>query len=61
MRKRQLQPVAHIALGFADADAWDRVQLSRLTLAERLQVAEELKRRAYGEGAPDVRAAQRRS
>ena len=61
MRKRQIQPVAHVARDFADADAWDRDQLSRLTLAERLHIAEELRRRAYGDDAPDVRAAQRQS
>jgi hypothetical protein len=57
---RLVQPVGHRAKGFAEADAWDREQLARLSLDERLRIARLLRRRVYGEQAPDVRESQRR-
>lgn len=57
---RFIEPVGHRAGGFAEADAWDREQLAGLSLDERLRVAEVLRRRAYGENAPDIRDVERR-
>jgi hypothetical protein len=58
---RTIEPVGHRAKGFADADAWDREQHARLSLDERLRIAKLLRRRAYGEDAPDVRRSHRRT
>jgi hypothetical protein len=55
-----VEPVGHKATGFADADAWDRQQLARMTLEERLRIAELLRRRVYGDQVPDVRASELR-
>jgi hypothetical protein len=56
---RQLESIGHVAKSLADADAWDREQIARLSLDERLQIALELRRRAYGADAPDVRESER--
>jgi len=58
--RRLIEPVAHKANGFADADAWDRAQLAGMSLDERLRIAEVLRRRVYGDEAPDVRESERR-
>lgn len=52
---RLIEPIGHRASGFREADTWYREQLARMSLEERLQIAELLRRRAYGEHAPDVR------
>ena len=57
--RRRIEPVGHRAHGFVEADAWDREQLAEVSLEERLRIAETLRRRVYGERAPDVRAAER--
>lgn len=54
-----MEPVAHKSIGFAAARAWEIEQEVRLTPGERLAIAEELKRRAYGTDAPDVRQVER--
>lgn len=59
MRRRPLEPVAHHLIGFAAAREWDIEQELSLTLEERLAIAEELKRRAFGESPPDVSEAER--
>jgi len=58
---RAIEPVGHRAKGFAEAEAWDRDQVAATSLDERLRIAETLRRRVYGDGAPDVRASERRS
>jgi hypothetical protein len=58
---RVIEPVGHRAKGFAEADAWDREQLAGMSLDERLRIAETLRRRVYGDDAPDVRASERQS
>ncbi|MBI3271765.1 MAG: hypothetical protein HYZ53_22430 [Planctomycetes bacterium] len=54
-----MEPVAHHLIGFAAAREWDIEQELSLTLEERLAIAEELKRRAFGESPPDVSEAER--
>jgi len=61
MRKRDIDPIAHVARDHRDADAWDREQLVRLTLDERLRIAEHLRCRAFGADAPDVRESERQA
>ena len=56
---RLIDPVGHCAEGFREADAWDRRQLAAASLDERLRIAELLRRRVYGESAPDVRESNR--
>lgn len=58
---RLIEPVGHVAKGLAEADAWDREQLAHLPLEERLRIAESLRRRVYGDDAPDVRKSERQS
>jgi hypothetical protein len=57
---RLIEPLGHRAKGFSEADAWDREQLARTSLDERLRIAELLRRRVYGEHPPDVRESERR-
>ena len=57
---RLIEPVGHRAKNFADADSWDREQLARTSLDERLRIAEMLRRRVYGDHAPDVRESEQR-
>ncbi|MEO6029036.1 MAG: hypothetical protein ABIR79_19395 [Candidatus Binatia bacterium] len=57
---RLIEPVSNVARTFAEADAWEIEQLARLTLDQRLEIAELLKRRAYGTDQPDVREFERR-
>lgn len=40
---------------FEDADRWDVEQQNSMTAEERQQVARELRDRAYGKDAPDIR------
>ena len=56
---RLIDPIGHRANGFAEADAWDREQLARTSVDDRLRIAELLRRRVYGEHAPDVRESER--
>ena len=56
---RLIDRVGHRANGFAEVDAWDREQLARTSVDERLRIAELLRRRVYGEHAPDVRESER--
>jgi hypothetical protein len=56
---RTIERIAHQARGFAEAEAWDREQVTALSLDERLRIAEMLRRRVYGDGAPDVRESER--
>ena len=56
---RDIEPITHVAEDLKAADAWDRTQLARLTLDERLRIAELLRKRAYGEHASDVRESER--
>lgn len=58
---RLIEPVGHRANGFCEAAAWDREQLAGMSLEERLRIAETLRRRVYGENAPDVRESEIRS
>jgi hypothetical protein len=57
---RAIERVGHQARGFAEAEAWDREQAAALSLDERLRIAETLRRRVYGDDAPDVRESERR-
>lgn len=57
---RSIERIGHQARGFAEAEVWDREQAAALSLDERLRIAETLRRRAYGEDAPDVRESERR-
>ena len=50
---------AHKSLSFADAARWDREQQWAMTPEERLMAARELRERAYGKDALDVREAER--
>ena len=50
----------HKSTSFADAARWDRAQHQAMTPDQRLAVAKELRDRAYGTDAPDVREAERR-
>src|SRR5262249_33305902 len=52
---RLIDAIGHKAKDFDDADAWDREQLAQMSIDERLRIAELLRRRAYGDHAPDVR------
>ncbi len=54
-----MDPIGNRAKSFREADRWDREQLARMSLDERLRIAELLKRRVYGEHAPDIREAAR--
>jgi formate-dependent phosphoribosylglycinamide formyltransferase (GAR transformylase) len=56
---RFIEPVGHRASDFSEAEAWDRAQLASMSLDERLRVAEVLRRRAYGQHAPDIRESER--
>ena len=58
---RLIEPVGYIAKSFAEADDWDNEQIARMSLDERLRIAEFLRRRVYGENAPDVRESERES
>ncbi len=58
---RAIERVGHRAKGFAEAEAWQRDQVAALSLDERLRIAETLRRRVYGDDAPDVREFERRS
>ena len=58
--RRIIEAVGHLAKNLAEADAWDREQLARLSLDERLRIAEMLRIRIYGESCPDVRESERR-
>jgi hypothetical protein len=49
----------HKARGFDEARRWDIEQHVSATHEERQATARELKRRVYGDGAPDVREAER--
>ena len=55
-----LPRVVNKARSFAEADEWDVEQHIRMTPDERRRVAQELKRRFYGDVRPDVRHATRR-
>ena len=57
---RFIERVGHKAHGFDEADAWDRSQLERTSLEERLRIAQTIRRRVYGDDAPDVRESERR-
>jgi len=57
---RTIERIAHQARGFAEAETWDREQVAALSLDERLRIAETLRRRVYGDDAPDVRESDRR-
>jgi hypothetical protein len=46
---------AHKSRSFADADRWTREQMWAMTPDERLAIAKELRDRAFGKDAPDVR------
>ena len=50
---------AHKCTSFAEADRWDKEQQWKMTPDERLAAAKELRDRAYGTDAPDVREAER--
>jgi len=50
---------AHESRSFADADRWDKEQQWAMTPDERLAIAKELRDRAYGKDAPDVRESER--
>lgn len=56
---RTIERIAHQAKGFTEAEAWDREQVATLSLDERLRIAETLRRRVYGDDAPDVRESER--
>lgn len=58
---RFVEPIGHVAETFEAADRWDVEQRARMTLEERLAIAEELRRRAYGDQSPDVRESERQS
>ena len=51
-----MERIANKARSFQEADEWDRKQYLSMTLIERYVLAEELKRRAYGDSVPDIRA-----
>jgi hypothetical protein len=54
-----MERVAHKSTSFAEAERWDREQHWAMTPQERLAAAKELRERAYGKEAPDVREAER--
>ncbi len=54
-----MERIAHKSTSFAEAARWDREQHQAMTPEERLAVAKELRERAYGKDAPDVREAER--
>ena len=58
---RAIEAIGHRASGFAEAEAWDHAQLANTSVDERFRIAEALRRRVYGEHAPDLREAERRS
>ena len=58
--QRKIECIGHQAKSFAEAEAWDREQAAALSLDERLRIAETLRRRVYGDDAPDVRESERR-
>ena len=51
-----MERVANRARTFSEADEWDRKQYLATTPEERYAIAAELKRRAYGDAVPDIRA-----
>jgi len=54
-----MKRVFHKAKDKKDAEMWDIQQQISLTPDERLSISVELKRRVYGQDAPDVRKAPR--
>jgi hypothetical protein len=57
---RLIEAIGHKAKGFSEGDAWDRAQLARASLDERLRIAETLRRRVYGDDPADVRESESR-
>jgi len=51
-----MERVANKARTFSEADEWDRKQYLATTPEERYAIAAELKHRACGDAAPDIRA-----
>jgi hypothetical protein len=49
----------HISFNFRDAEGWDVLQHIQMTPDQRQEIARELRRRVYGDQAPDVREAHR--
>ena len=49
----------HKARSFEEAAKWDRAQQKAMSPDERLAIAKELRDRAYGADAPDVRQSER--
>jgi hypothetical protein len=54
-RSENMEKIIHKTKSFDDADQWDIQQNASLSLEERLQAAQELKKRVYGGNCPDVR------
>jgi len=55
-----MERIVHKARNFKAADEWDVRQHTELSPVERQRIARELKRRVYGDAAPDVRACHRK-
>jgi len=55
-----MKRVFHKARNFHDADQWDVRQYIKMTPEERMAIALELKRKAYGRHPVDVRESHRR-
>jgi len=50
-----MERIVNRTASFSDAQEWDIEQQIRMTANERMKAAAELKLRAYGPNAPDVR------
>lgn len=55
LSQRQIEPVYRKSDTFQEADDWDIHQQINMTPEERQEVADELRRRVYGDHPPDVR------
>jgi hypothetical protein len=54
-----MERVVNIAKNHREAELWDIQQQTNMTPQERLEIAKELRRRAYGDDVKDVREATR--
>ena len=55
-----MERVFHRSKSFKEAEEWDILQHIRMTPEQRQEASEQLRDRAYGKHAPDVRKAQQR-
>lgn len=55
-----MKRVYHKSKDYQEAENWDILQHIRMTPEERQEAAKELRKRVYGENAPDIKQATNR-